>query len=157
MTANPAWYAVQSLPYLMEYPYECSEQVFSRLYANLLAAQILKANPRFKTMLAEWTRQAQSGTAAARKTPSNSKLAQNQELKNLLLQETPWVRDAQGETERLARLSELFDEAPAASRNPAAPCSSCSKCSCPTAPSRGLRRCPKTATSPSSSWPALAS
>ncbi|MDJ0365000.1 MG2 domain-containing protein [Hymenobacter sp. H14-R3] len=109
MTANPAWYAVQSLPYLMEYPYECSEQVFSRLYANLLAAQILKANPRFKAVLAEWTRQAQSGTAAQRNA-LESKLAQNQELKNLLLQETPWVRDAQGENERLARLSTLFDE-----------------------------------------------
>jgi uncharacterized protein YfaS (alpha-2-macroglobulin family) len=109
MTANPAWYAVQSLPYLLEYPYECSEQTFSRLYANLVAAQILKANPRFKTVLAEWTRQAQSGTATQRNQLS-SKLAQNQELKNLLLQETPWVRDAQGETERLARLSTLFDE-----------------------------------------------
>jgi hypothetical protein len=109
MTANPAWYAVQSLPYLMEYPYECSEQTFSRLYANLLAAQILKSNPRFKTVLAEWKRQAQSGTAAQRNA-LESKLAQNQELKNLLLQETPWVRDAQGETARLARLTELFDE-----------------------------------------------
>jgi uncharacterized protein YfaS (alpha-2-macroglobulin family) len=109
MTANPAWYAVQSLPYLMEYPYECSEQTFSRLYANLLAAQILKANPRFKTVLAEWTRQAQSGTAAQQNALA-SKLAQNQELKNILLQETPWVRDAQGETARLARLSSLFDE-----------------------------------------------
>ncbi len=109
MTANPAWYAVQSLPYLMEYPYECSEQTFSRLYANLLAAQILKANPRFKTVLAEWARQARSGTAAQRDA-LESKLAQNQELKNLLLQETPWVRDAQGETVRLARLGELFDE-----------------------------------------------
>jgi len=109
MTANPAWYAVQSLPYLMEYPYECSEQTFSRLYANLLAAQILKANPRFKTVLAEWMRQAQSGTAAQQNALA-SKLAQNQELKNILLQETPWVRDAQGETERLARLSSLFDE-----------------------------------------------
>ncbi|GAB2857058.1 alpha-2-macroglobulin family protein [Hymenobacter ruber] len=109
MTANPAWYAVQSLPYLMEYPYECSEQVFSRLYANLIAAQILKSNPRFKTILAEWTWQAQSGTAA-QKNALESKLAQNQELKNLLLQETPWVRDAQSETARLARLTELFDE-----------------------------------------------
>ncbi|WP_426058678.1 alpha-2-macroglobulin family protein [Hymenobacter sp. B1770] len=108
ITANPAWYAVQSLPYLMEYPYECSEQIFSRLYANLLAAQILKSNPRFKTMLAEWARQAQSGTAAQKKNLA-SKLAQNEDLKNLLLQETPWVRDAQGETERLARLTELFD------------------------------------------------
>jgi uncharacterized protein YfaS (alpha-2-macroglobulin family) len=109
MTANPAWYAVQSLPYLMEYPYECSEQTFSRLYANLLAAQILKANPRFKTVLAEWTRQAQGGTATQQNALA-SKLAQNQELKNILLQETPWVREAQGETERLARLSSLFDE-----------------------------------------------
>jgi uncharacterized protein YfaS (alpha-2-macroglobulin family) len=94
----------------MEYPYECSEQVFSRLYANLIAAQILRSNPRFKTMLAEWTRQAQSGTAA-QKNALASKLAQNQDLKSLLLQETPWVRDAQGETERLARLTELFDGA----------------------------------------------
>jgi len=109
LTANPAWYAVQSLPYLMEYPYECSEQTFNRLYANLLAAQILKANPRFKTVLAEWQRQAASGTAQQREQLA-SKLAQNQELKNLLLQETPWVRDAQSETERLARLSTLFDE-----------------------------------------------
>ena len=53
-TDNPAWYAVQSLPYLTEYPFECSEQVFSRLYANLLAAHVLSSNPRLKTVLAEW-------------------------------------------------------------------------------------------------------
>jgi hypothetical protein len=106
MTQNPAWYALQALPYLMEYPYECSEQVFSRLYANLLAAKILQSNPRFKTMLAEWSRAAQAGD----KTALTSKLEQNQELKNLLLQETPWVRDAQSETERMRRLTELFDE-----------------------------------------------
>ena len=108
VTSNPAWYAVQSLPYLIEYPYECSEQVFSRLYANLLAAHLLAGNPRLRTVLAEWTRQAQSGTAQQREQLA-SKLAQNQDLKNLLLQETPWVRDAQSETERLTRLSTLLD------------------------------------------------
>ncbi|WP_170170195.1 alpha-2-macroglobulin family protein [Hymenobacter perfusus] len=106
MTPNPAWYAVQALPYLMEYPYECSEQTFSRLYANLLAAKILQSNPQLKAVLAEWQRAAQSGDKAA----LSSKLEQNQELKNLLLQETPWVRDAQNETERMRRLAELFDE-----------------------------------------------
>ncbi|SMB96828.1 alpha-2-macroglobulin domain protein [Hymenobacter roseosalivarius DSM 11622] len=106
MTQNPAWYAVQALPYLMEYPYECSEQIFSRLYANLLAAKILQSNPRFKMTLEEWKRAAQSGDKVA----LASKLEQNQELKNLLLQETPWVRDAQSETERMRRLTELFDE-----------------------------------------------
>ena len=109
LTPNPGWLAVQSLPYLMEYPYECSEQVFSRLYANLIAAHILKSNPRFRVVLAEWQRLGQSGTAA-QKNSLVSKLEQNQELKNLLLQETPWVRDAQNENERLARLVTLFDQ-----------------------------------------------
>ena len=35
-TANPAWYAIQALPYMMEFPYECSEQIFNRFYANSL-------------------------------------------------------------------------------------------------------------------------
>ncbi|UOG74062.1 MG2 domain-containing protein [Hymenobacter tibetensis] len=106
MTQNPAWYAVQALPYLMEYPYECSEQVFSRLYANLLAAKILASTPRLKAVVAEWNRANQAGGKVA----LSSKLEQNQELKALLLQETPWVRDAQSETERMRRLAELFDE-----------------------------------------------
>ncbi|OUJ75380.1 hypothetical protein BXP70_05030 [Hymenobacter crusticola] len=105
MSQNPAWYAVQALPYLMEYPYECSEQLFSQLYANVLAAKILQSNPRIKPVLAEWKRAAQSGNKQA----LASKLEQNQELKNLLLQETPWVRDAQTDTERMRRLGELFD------------------------------------------------
>ena len=36
-TSNPAWYAVQALPYLMEYPYDCAEQTWNRYYANSLA------------------------------------------------------------------------------------------------------------------------
>ncbi|WP_133257032.1 alpha-2-macroglobulin family protein [Hymenobacter edaphi] len=107
LTSNPAWYAVQALPYLMEYPYECSEQTFSRLYANLLAARILQANPLIRPVLAEWKKAAASGD----KTAFRSKLEQNQELKNLLLQETPWVRDGQTDTERMRRLADLFDDA----------------------------------------------
>ncbi|QDA60909.1 alpha-2-macroglobulin family protein [Hymenobacter jejuensis] len=106
MTQNPAWYAVQALPYLMEYPYECSEQTFSRLYANLLAARILTQNPRIRPVLEAWKRAATSGD----KNALRSKLEQNQELKNLLLQETPWVRDGQTDTDRMRRLGELFDE-----------------------------------------------
>ncbi|WP_167852158.1 alpha-2-macroglobulin family protein [Hymenobacter elongatus] len=106
MTPNPAWYAVQSLPYLMEYPYECSEQIFSRLYANLLAARILQQNPKLQPVLAEWRRAAQAGD----KTALTSRLEQNEEVKALLLQETPWVRDAHNETERMRRLAELLDE-----------------------------------------------
>src|ERR1039458_7424654 len=45
MVSQPAWYAVLALPYLMEFPYECSEQTFNRLYANALARHIANSDP----------------------------------------------------------------------------------------------------------------
>ena len=53
-TSNPAWYAVQSLPYLMEYPYECAEQTFSRYYANSLASYIANSKPVMKKVFESW-------------------------------------------------------------------------------------------------------
>uniref|UniRef100_UPI003566D0C6 alpha-2-macroglobulin family protein n=1 Tax=Lutibacter sp. TaxID=1925666 RepID=UPI003566D0C6 len=99
VTSNPAWYAVQSLPYLMEYPYECSEQTFSRLYANTLASHILESNPRIKEVFNQW----QNSDALI------SNLEKNEELKSIILQETPWLRDAQSETEQKKRIALLFN------------------------------------------------
>ena len=53
-TSNPAWYAVQALPYLMEYPYECSEQNFNRFYANALAFKIINSAHRIKEIFERW-------------------------------------------------------------------------------------------------------
>ncbi|REG85194.1 alpha-2-macroglobulin family protein [Winogradskyella sediminis] len=99
MTSNPAWYAVQALPYLMEYPYDCNEQTFSRYYANALAQHIVKSNPRIEAVFNQW-----KSTDALL-----SNLEKNQELKSLLIQETPWLRDAQSETEQKKRIALLFD------------------------------------------------
>jgi uncharacterized protein YfaS (alpha-2-macroglobulin family) len=99
MTSNPAWYAVQALPYLMEYPYECSEQTFARYYANSLASHIANSNPRIQEVFNQW----KSGDALL------SNLEKNQELKSLIIQETPWLRDAQSETEQKKRIALLFD------------------------------------------------
>jgi uncharacterized protein YfaS (alpha-2-macroglobulin family) len=99
MTSNPAWYAVQALPYLMEYPYECNEQTFSRYYANALASHIANSNPRIQEVFNQW-----------RTTDALlSNLEKNQELKSILIQETPWLRDAQSETEQKKRIALLFD------------------------------------------------
>ncbi len=49
-TTNPAWYAVQALPYLMEYPYECAEQTFNRYYANSIATKIVNSSPKIKAI-----------------------------------------------------------------------------------------------------------
>ncbi len=101
ITSNPAWYALQALPYLMEYPYECSEQIFSRYYANTLAAHIVKQNPKIKQVFDVW-KNYQSDALL-------SNLEKNQELKNILIEETPWLRDAQNETEQKKRIALLFD------------------------------------------------
>lgn len=100
-TSNPAWYAVQALPYLMEYPYECSEQLFNRYYANALASTIANASPRIKEIFERWKT---LDTAAL-----ISNLQKNQELKSVLLEETPWVLQAKSESEQKKNIALLFD------------------------------------------------
>jgi uncharacterized protein YfaS (alpha-2-macroglobulin family) len=98
VTSNPSWYALQSLPYLMDYRYECAEQLFSRLYANSLAAHIINSKPAFKQVVAEW-----------QKNPVKSPLQSNEELKAVTLENSPWLADARSENERQARLGQLLD------------------------------------------------
>jgi uncharacterized protein YfaS (alpha-2-macroglobulin family) len=100
-SGNPAWYAVQALPYLMEYPYECSEQIFNRFYANALASHIANTLPGIKDMFEKWKT---TDTAALK-----SNLQKNEELKSVLLQETPWVMEAKNEAEQKQRIGLLFD------------------------------------------------
>ncbi|MFC1887935.1 alpha-2-macroglobulin [Candidatus Cloacimonadota bacterium] len=101
-TSNPAWYAIQALPYLMEYPYECSEQIFSRYYANSIASHIANSDPKIKRVFDRWRDLPDSKALL-------SNLEKNQELKSLLLEETPWVLDAKDESERKRRVGILFD------------------------------------------------
>ncbi len=98
-TSNPAWFAVKALPYLMEYPHECAEQIFSRYYANALAQSVSDQHPKIQEVFEEW-----KGTDALA-----SNLSTNQALKNVLLEETPWVLDAQSEAEQRERIALLFD------------------------------------------------
>lgn len=100
-TPNPVWYAVQALPYLMEYPYECAEQVFSRFYANSIATHIVNQNPKIEQVYEAWRREGADALV--------SNLEKNQELKGLLLEATPWVLHAKDETERKRRIALLFD------------------------------------------------
>lgn len=100
-TSNPAWYAVQALPYLMEYPYDCVEQTFSKFYANSIASHIANSNPRIKQVFDTWKNIQPDALL--------SKLEQNEELKSALLEETPWVLQATNESERKRNVALLFD------------------------------------------------
>ena len=101
-TSNPAWYAVQALPYLMEYPYECAEQVFTRFYANALATTVANSSPKIKRIFDQWRSLPDSKALL-------SNLEKNQDLKQALLEETPWLMQAASETERKKHVGLLFD------------------------------------------------
>ena len=98
LTKNPVWNALQSLPYLIEFTYECSEQTFARIFANALGSKLLKDNPSLAEQVSSW---AESGLT---ETP----LFRNEAYKQISLQETPWVKNAQSEEERKRRMAELL-------------------------------------------------
>ncbi|TAG10724.1 MAG: hypothetical protein EAZ41_07400 [Sphingobacteriia bacterium] len=99
-TTNPIWNAVQALPYLMEYPYECAEQNFNRLYANLLGAYIVDKNTRIKSIFAKWKNDSSALI---------SQLEKNETLKQVILQETPWVLEAENEARQKQQIALLFN------------------------------------------------
>jgi uncharacterized protein YfaS (alpha-2-macroglobulin family) len=100
MVSQPAWYAVLALPYLMEFPYECSEQTFNRLYANALARHIANSDPKIRRVFDLW-----------KNTPAlDSPMEKNQDLKSVMIEETPWWRQAKNESEARRNVGILFDD-----------------------------------------------
>jgi hypothetical protein len=100
MVSNPAWYAVLALPYLMEYPYECTEQTFNRFYANVLARTIANSDPKIRRIFDQW-----------KNTPAlESPLQKNQDLKAVMIEETPWLRQAESESQAHKNIGILFDD-----------------------------------------------
>lgn len=102
-TAHPAWYAVQALPVVAHPQNEDALSWATAYYAHSLAAYIVKENPRIKQVFDSW--KAQGGT----KETFMSNLQKNQELKNILLAETPWLAEATNEVEQKQRIATLFD------------------------------------------------
>ncbi len=98
-SSNPVWYAIQSLPYLSDYPHECSEQLMSQIFANSIGSHIMEKMPRVKSILQKLLADGQQ----------LSPLLKNQELKSALIAETPWVLEAESETEQMRRVALLMD------------------------------------------------
>ncbi len=102
MTSNPAWYAIQSLPYVDEDQHENAVSLYLGFYVNSMASQLLNSNPKIKQIFEQWR--------LLEADALRSNLEKNQELKSVLLAETPWLTDAQNETERKRKLALFFDE-----------------------------------------------
>ena len=106
-TNNPAWLMVQSLATVGQ-PLEHSaiDQAAS-YYSNRLAKAIIDQNPQAKHVFQQWKQQRNQ---ASQLSPLASQLEKNQELKDVVLSETPWVADADREEEQKQRLGDFFDE-----------------------------------------------
>ncbi|KPH14967.1 alpha-2-macroglobulin [Chryseobacterium sp. ERMR1:04] len=99
LTTNPIWEIMFALPSLKNDQNNSADVIFNKWFADVLASEIFKANPKMKTVFEEY----QS------KGLLNSNLEKNQELKQLLLEETPWVLESKNEGEQMQKLALLFD------------------------------------------------
>ena len=101
VTTNPVWLAIRSLPYLMRYPYDCNEQTFSKLFAAATIQHALEQNPGLDSVFRSWLNDTVNEALA-------SPLLKNESLQSMLLEETPWLRDAQCESQQRRETAELF-------------------------------------------------
>ena len=100
-STNPVWHAVQSLPYLANINTDRPETAFYVFYANSLSAYIAANTPNLMNYIKKW--QIETPDALL------SQLEKDQELKAIMLRETPWVLDAKSETEQRSRIANLFE------------------------------------------------
>lgn len=104
MTGNPAWYAVAALPTFDPQRDENAISWATSLYGHALGLHIVKQNPTIQRMFASWRAQDVERQALS------SRLEQQEELKEILLSESPWVMEAESETVRQLRIARFFDE-----------------------------------------------
>ena len=103
-TNSPAWLMVQALPFVGNASEENAISLAAAYYANSLGRHILGQSPLMKSVFQQW-RQEDGGEASLQ-----SALEKNQDLKSIVLEETPWVADADRETEQKKALANFFDE-----------------------------------------------
>jgi len=99
LTTNPIWEIMFALPSLKNDQNSSADVIFNKWFADVLASEIFRANPKMKTVFEEYQN----------KGLLNSNLEKNQELKQLLLEETPWVLESKNEGEQMQKLALLFD------------------------------------------------
>ena len=100
-TQNPKWLALQCLPSMVAPVCQDVLSLSAAYYAGSLAYHIAHTYPGIQRAVEEWQAEGHD---------TDSPLEKNQELTNLLLQETPWVLEAQREKTRRQRLGILFQE-----------------------------------------------
>lgn len=100
---HPAWLMIQALPTMANPSEQNAISLAAALYANTIARQLLTSNPAIAKTIKLW--QMETGG----ETSLTSSLQKNNELKTMVLSETPWVADANRETEQKQQLANYLD------------------------------------------------
>lgn len=103
MTANPQWHVIQALPVLGTPSSDDAMSWSAALYANSLSLHIVKSSPKIKQVFDTWVLQGKDDKDFW------SELSKNEELKNIIIEETPWLAEAEDEAARRQRIALLFD------------------------------------------------
>lgn len=96
---NPAWYAASALP-SMQQTAETATAHIVNYYIATVASRIVADNQEIADAIAAW-----------QKSPLKSRLEQNADLKTIALDNTPWSRRAETETDMMAHIADIADPA----------------------------------------------
>lgn len=97
---NPIWNVVKALRG-NSVSEVTSPEIASKLFSNLAIVKILKDNPEIETIIKKWKENPSEGALTS--------LLENNDLKNVLLSETPWELYAESQTQRMQALAEYLD------------------------------------------------
>ena len=100
---NPVWECVTALP---DMSYDKNASILSAansMYGNAIAAGLVRTYPQLGEAIRLWNETGDSTLV--------SKLQRDPQLKIVALDNTPWVNNAQAETLRMSRLTNLLDDA----------------------------------------------
>ncbi|MBO4849768.1 MAG: alpha-2-macroglobulin [Prevotella sp.] len=103
-TNNPAWLMIQALPTMAAGDSDNAITQATSYYANALGQHIINLSPVIKQTVMKWREETSDKGSMA------SSLAKNEELKELMLNETPWVGAADKEESQKRSLVKFFDE-----------------------------------------------
>ncbi len=103
-TNNPAWLMIQTLPSVASTDQENAISLATAYYANSIGRNIMNSSESIKRVVELW--KAEKGD----ETSLQSSLEKNSELKQTVLEETPWLAQAERESEQKRLLSSFFDE-----------------------------------------------
>ena len=96
---NPLWTAIHAMPYVAEGDEKYSITAFYRYFVNSMAKHIMDSHPEIAEELEN-----------TYKNDTLSELQKYEDLKAIILQETPWVMEAQHEAAQRVAIAKLFDK-----------------------------------------------